>query len=440
MNNLNWQDISKQLPVYGESDLIVIGAGPGGLCAALAAARSGLNVTIIDQNGFPGGVITACNCSFLMGFSYEGRQINGGIFDELVRRLDRKGQAKMLDINGCPEKIAIAQRPLTSNVITSGHSVVVTANKMLMENKVNRLFYSSLVGAVKDKRQLKAVVINLQEGLFLLKGKYYIDATGDAALVHTVGEPVVEAPHEDAMTKTILIKVGGVKQFNKPDICKRFSQMAKAGDRPFINQDRFMGCATLNPGEVLLNLTLATGSSLNSHDLTSLDSELREQIDYGLEWMRSRLPEFANCYLSSSGARVGVRASRNIVGLETITANDLDNNTPVTEPVALGRCSYGGHGLNSFRNNWDQNNKGIRAIPMRTLIPVGLDNVCAAGRCISAEAKILSSFRLTAGCAAIGEAAGSLAAIAAKEQTMLPDVPFLKLQEELINKNAILKI
>lgn len=439
-NKFNWQNISELPPVYGEYDLVVIGAGPGGICSALAAARAGLKVAIVDRNGFPGGVITACNCPFLMGFSYEGQQISGGIFDELVRRMDKKGTARMIAADGCPETFPIAHRPLTENIATTGHGVIVTVNEMLMEDSVTRLFYSSLLGGIKNDGRLDSVIVDLQEGIFTLKGKYFIDATGDAALIEKIGESVVDAPHEDAMTKTILISVGGVKNFNKPEIRKRFADRVNSGDRPFANQDRFMGSATLNPEEVLLNLTLAVGSSLSSQDLTDLDSELREQIDIGLEWMRSRFPEFANCYLTSSATRVGVRASRNIVGLETITTNDLDNNTPVIEPIAIGRRYYGGHGLQSFNNEWDQNNKGLRGIPMKTLIPAGLTNVCAAGRCISADAKVLSSFRLTANCGAIGQAAGTMCAIAAKEQIAIPEVPYSQVKEELINKDAIINI
>lgn len=438
MNNPLFQPASRW-PLRGEYDVVVVGAGPGGLGAAIAASRLGMRTLIIERYGFPGGTPTTANIIHLMGFALGGRQIAGGVADELVRELDRMGLARLVRMPGHTGPAPIGDRPLQGDVIVSVEGLRVAANRMLARAGVERLYYTSVIGALVEDNAITAVAVDNADGPGLLRAKTFVDASGDAHLVWRAGGEVREAPVEDAMTKTIVITVGGVKDFCHQRVSERFRRLVNEGRVPFPNQDRFMGYATLNPGEVGLNFTLVAGNALSAAEMTRMDIELREQVLVTVEWFRQHFPEFADCYLVDSAVSVGVRAGRSIVGLETITCRDLDEGTPVAEPVALGRRSYGGHALRSFHAAWSRNNPGVRGIPRKALIPVRLRNAAAAGRAISAEPRAISSFRLISQCVTIGQGAGVLAALAARSGEDVADVPYTSVRDALVEQNAILE-
>jgi hypothetical protein len=426
-------------PLIGEWDVAVMGAGPAGLGAACGAAQLGARVVIIDRAGAPGGVATNCCCPYLMGFAYNGRQIIGGVADRLVRQLDALGQAAF---KRYPENVAdptpLGDRPLLDNVVTSIEGVRLAAYRLLAAAGVTPLMYTNLLGAVTEGERVLAAAVDRAQGPGLIKARAFVDATGDAELVARAGGQVRTYPPERTMTKTILIKVGGVVNFNRAIVEEAFAAKVAAGTVPLPAQDRFMGYGVLNPGEVQLNFTLTAGDGLSSEDLTRMDHELREQAWPAVEWFRQEIPGFAEAYLLDAAARVGVRAGRGIVGRETITRQDLDEGTPVAEPVALGTRSYGGHGLQSFLPPWRQENPGLRAIPRGALEAASFTNVTAGGRGLSCEVEVLDSFRLMARCLATGQAAGVLAALASQAGGEVALVPYDRLAAALIQQGAII--
>lgn len=426
-------------PVIGEYDVVVVGAGPAGIGAAVAASRAGCSTAVIEKYGFPGGVSTIAFCPFLMGFAYGDRQIVGGVADELVRELDRLGQAAfVVDPAHIADNKPIGNRPILDNVITSVEGIRIAANNLFERAGVVRKYYTTLIGSIVEDNRVAAVAVDTVDGPGLIRGKAFVDATGDANLVWRSGGKVREYPVEESMTKSILFRVGGVYNFNVKLIKERYNQLVEAGEVPFPAQTRFMGIGMLNPGEVMLNFTLTAGNALSADDLTRMDIELRKQILVIVDWLRRYIPEFSQCYLIDAGSGVGVRAGRGIVGHETITTDDLDNNIPVEEPVALGHRSYGGHGINSFEPAWKKDNPGIRPIPWRALIPVSFENVSVGGRAISCDVKVIDTVRLMARCMATGQAAGVSAALAVKEKKRIIDLAYSSVREILIEQHAVL--
>lgn len=426
-------------PLIGEWDVAVMGAGPAGLGAACGAALTGARVIVIDRAGAPGGVATNCCCPYLMGFAYSGRQIIGGIADRLVRQLDTLGQAAF---KRYPENVVdpapLGDRPLLDNVVTSIEGIRLAAYRLLAACGVTPLMYTSLLGAVTEGERVVAAAVDRAQGPGLIKARAFVDATGDAELVARAGGQVRIYPPERTMTKTILLRLGGVPDFNRAVVEEAFAQQVAAGKVPLAAQDRFMGFGLRNPGEVMLNFTLTAGDGLSSEDLTRMDHELREQAGPAVEWFRQTIPGFAGAYLLDAAARVGVRAGRGIVGRETITRQDLDEGTPVAEPVALGTRSYGGHGLQSFLPPWRKDNPGLRAIPRGALESASFTNVTVGGRGLSCEVEVLDSFRLMARCLATGQAAGVLAALACQTAGEVTQVPYDRLAATLLEQGAIL--
>ncbi|MBU0609927.1 MAG: FAD-dependent oxidoreductase [Armatimonadetes bacterium] len=423
-------------PVAGEYDVIVCGAGPAGVAAACAAARLGCRTLLIERAGFAGGVATNCCCPYLMGFAAGGRQIVGGVADELVRDMDAHGDARLIaHPASIPDPAPIGDRPLLDNIIISLEGLRLAANRLLDRSGVTRLFYASLVGAVTDSDRLTAVAVDRAEGPALYRAAAFVDATGDADLVFRAGGQVRHYPVEQSMTKTILLRVGGVQGFHRPDVEVAFRAAVAAGEVPLKAQDAFMGLALLNPGEVLLNFTLTAGDGVDSADLTRMDDELRGQARLAVDWFRATIPGFADCFLVDTAHRVGVRAARGIIGQETITPEDLDAGTPVAEPIAVGTRGYGGHGLAAFAPPWRKSNPGLRGLPWRALLPVSFANVAAGGRAISADPRVLDAFRLMARCMATGQAAGVTAALMAQSGT----TDYATVREHLLAQRAVLE-
>jgi len=424
----------------GEYDVAVVGAGPGGIGAACGAARLGARVIVVDRRGYPGGVAAGCCCPYLMGFPYDGRQIVGGVADELVRELDRMGHAAFIQRpSHTPDPKPIADRPLLSDVITSVEGVRIAADRLLQRAGCERLYYASLLGAEVEGTQIGAIALDTVDGPAIIRARAFVDATGDAHLVARAGGQVSRYAVEDTMTKTLLIRVGGVNGFHRGQVEEAFYRRVKEGKVPFAAQDRFMGFATLNPGEVLLNFTLTAGDGLSSTDLTRMSSELREQALVTVDWFRREIPCFVNCFLVDTGAEVGVRAGRCIVGRETITCRAVDENSPVLEPIALGTRWYGGHGITAFDSPWRKSNPGVRAVPWKALLPVSFANVAAAGRAISAEVRAIDTFRLMSRCMAIGQAAGVTSALAAMGPRGAGEVQYAQVREALLKQGAVLE-
>ncbi|MBU0713955.1 MAG: FAD-dependent oxidoreductase [Verrucomicrobia bacterium] len=429
------------LPKRGRYDVVIVGAGPSGICAAIASSRAGAKTLLIERYGFPGGVATTACCPHLMGFAAAGgKQVVSGIADEFVRRLDRMGYAGLIKRPAfIPDKKPIGRRPITGYVVTSVDAIRIAANNMLKESRAIRLYYTALIDVVIKTGLVDSIIVDNADGLGIIKAKVFIDATGDANLIWRAGGKTRVAPIEDSMTKTILFMVGGVKGFHREKLGKIYKELYEKRKYPFKNQNHFMAIGTLNPGKILVNMTLTVGNALSASDLTMMDVELREQVFVCINWLKKYLPGFEKCYLVDSATSVGVRAGRSMVGLETITCRDLDSGTHVAEPVAIGHRNYGGHGVRRFLDKWAKSNPGTRGIPLKSLIPEDFKNVLAAGRCISAEPRAIGSFRLMANCMAIGQAAGVVAALSVKQRKIVPDVKYADIKKILLKQDVILE-
>ena len=411
-------------------DVVVCGAGPAGFAAAIAAARCGAAVLLLEQAARPGGVAVTCGCPGLMGCAIGERQLASGIGEELIRRLDEIGAVSFKHCLIRP----LAGQPLHEDVISSEFAIALMMNRMLQQDGVDLLYYCTLYGCQTAGRKITAVDCFCAGEQLRVSGKAFVDCTGDAILAKLAGYPVCAADPDDSMTKTVLFQVSNLQPFSRQELRTRFTTLQKTF--PFPNQDHLMLHPVGDGGAYLLNITLTAGDPLDPADLTRMDIELREQIPQILQWLRDNFPEFKDCVLDSSAARIGVRNGRQILGRETITCSDLNENTPVAEPVALGRRGYGGHGGSDFIQNWAQSNPGTRSIPYGALLSPAGDNLAVGGRAISIEPRAITAIRLMLQCFASGQAAGVIAAMTAN-QGRLPDYPSLR--TVLLQQNLLLE-
>lgn len=389
-------------------DVIVAGAGPAGFAAAIGAARTGKKVLLLDKNSGPGGVAVFCGCPVFSGmFGSRGEPVPG-IAGEFAERM--KGHSFI---------------SVQTHLNSSEFEVGLCMTRMLREAGVEMLFYAMLTAAESRDGRIRSVTVAGCGNTLRFEADSFVDATGDAVLSRLAGAELLPADPEETMTKTVLFRVSNVKNFDKPKLCEMFKDL----DFPYSHQDRFMGTVVGEDeanGDILLNLTAVSGDALDLGDLTRMDIELREQIPVVLDWIRKKLPGFEDCRISAVAPQIGVRGSCNVKGRTVITAADLDNDTPVEEPVAIGKRSYGGHYIRHFSSPWGSGSPGYRAVPYGALRPAGLDNLSVGGRCISVEGKAVSSVRLMPFCMATGQAAGIAAALNCP--------PYPELKQELIRQ------
>lgn len=400
----------------GHYDLAVIGGGPTGVGAALAAARNGLKTVLIESYGYVGGVATKSCVPLYFGFGVNGKQTTAGISEEFIRRMDEMGAASLLLNNGCamPEFRPIQGRPLTAKVQLQPEVIKLVQERMLREAGVTCLFYAQMVDAVVEEERIKAVLINCLEGPRLIEASFFIDGTGDGLLFRAAGAPMRKYAPEDGMHKSMFFMVGGVTHFDDAYNCKLYADAFAAGKLPPNVWNHFGYSVQLNPDVVQIAVCYAEGDALDSGDMTRMSMEMREHVFEMLSWLRREMPGFQHCYLIDTARHIGVRMAQGIVGLETLTEEMVAFDALPHEPVALTSRSYGAHGngaAKKFISAWAKNLDGFSAVPMKTMISPALKNALAAGRCISAEPRIVGVFRMMNTCMTMGEAAGIMAAI-----------------------------
>ncbi len=434
-----WTRNADNLTSIGSWDVAVVGAGAAGIAAAISAANSGAKVILIENHGFPGGIATAACVPNLMGFDYHGSQIVRGIGDELVRNLAEAGEAAFkVGAEACPDPEPIGSRPIEHAVTTTTHGIRVVANRMLKRAGVNLLYYTRMLGGGVQDGYVKSIVIDRAEGPARVEVKMVIDASGDANFLYRIGAETLKCPADVAMTKTMIFQMSNVRNFNRKTVAAKFRELIENGNNPVATQSVFMGYGELHEGAVGLNYTEIEGDALSSQGLTGMDIEMREQVSTSAKWFKKKFDGFENAYIKETPAQVGIRAGRVSVCDETITQHDIDENTSVENPIGLGLRRYGDHGLKRIKKADRATYKTPRPIPMGALLPVGINNVVAAGRCIGVQPKVITSVRYMGQCFATGQAAGVISAIGAKGDASVHNIVYGDVRTKLLEQGAIL--
>jgi hypothetical protein len=430
----------RDIPVYGEFDVVVCGGGPAGVTAAVAAGRAGGKVLLVEQTNCMGGISTAGGHNHLCLYSawHKGdERIVGGIPFEAVQRTVEMGYGIYRNGNADYElegmKLALEQMAAGANV------------KMLYHT----LFADALV---RDGRMI-GVAIQNKSGRQAVLARQVIDATGDADVAASAGCPWEKGRPGDGACQptTLMFTIGGVdwprvqahwtreKDWKFRQVWKRAQE---AGDmEPF--QSVVMGFwhTPTRPDQLGINFTHIVGIDCTSaDDITRATIEGRRQAFHMIPVFRKYIEGMENCYLISTASLLGTRESRRIVGDHVLTDVELLKSTPFDDSICWGsfyidihNCTGPGMDPSSFNPE-----PGFKyQIPYRCLAPKGVENLLVAGRCISVTHRALGSTRVMPQCAAMGEAAGVAAMISIKDGCTARAVNISKLQDALRANGAI---
>jgi glycine/D-amino acid oxidase-like deaminating enzyme len=447
---------TKEIPVVAETEALVVGGGPAGIAAAIAAARNGARTMLIERYGYLGGNLTAGLVGPCMtSYSLDGQQqLIKGIFEELVLRMEAVGGALH------PSKI-----PHSSpycGFIAYGHDKVTpfdpeavkfAALAMCREAGVALQFHTTSVDAIVADGAVRGVITASKSGLEAIRAAITIDCSADADVAVRAGAAWEQGRPEDGLVQpmTLFFRVADVDDARveeyvrrHPDDYRPFAEIVakarEAGDFPIPRKGVGM-YKTLEPGVWRINTTrLHRKDGTDVRSLTEAEIEGREQVQALLTFFRKYLPGFEQVRLLDTAATMGVRETRRIVGEYVLTVEDLASGRQFADVIAL--CGYpvdihsptgdGGGADGRFQT------ANVYQIPYRSLVPKDVDGLLVAGRCISATHEALGAIRVMPPAFAMGEAAGTAAAIALEYRVEPRKVDVPLLQRLMVRRGAYL--
>ena len=396
----------------GNYDVIVCGGGPAGFIAATAAARQGAKTALIEKYGFLGGMATAGFVTPLSVFAFKGDLVIGGIPWDFVKRLEAMGGA-------------FIEWP-KANVDFDVELYKLCAQRMVLENGVSMLMHTSLIGCEMDGKRIRKVFVENKNGIEALTAKVFIDTTGDGDLAHMAGVPMQKNPDgelqpasfcfilSDVDTESDLLKKcmyhNGI---NGPSQCRpvreKLMKLKETGeDIPDFGGPWFNN--VLHKGSVAVNITRIATNSCDNRDFTRAECRLREDIFKFTDLLKKNFKEFKDCYVSACAPQAGIRESRRIVGVHTVTAEEYVNAYHYEDSISRGIHPIDIHaskGTSQTRIDLKQ----PAYVPYRALIAADFPNLLVAGRCISTDRQALASLRVQGSCMGTGQAAGAAAAM-----------------------------
>jgi ribulose 1,5-bisphosphate synthetase/thiazole synthase len=384
----------RKLTLLDTTDVLVVGGGPAGVAAAIAARRAGAEVTLVERYNHFGGLWTGGLVLIVIGHLVKGpKQVCMGIGEEMMRRLEKF------------EGGIINHKPGLSPTIDAEALKFVMLD-MIEEAGVKVFLHCWGVDAIMEGDTVRGAVFESKSGRQAILAKTVVDATGDGDVFAAAG---AEFEHRS-------YNIGLVSRIGNLD--KVDPALAKQQKKP-----RGLGGPTPIPGVNWVNLLGPETDGLNVAELTSLEMKHRRHIWESVEKIR-KTPGYEKVSLLETGPQLGVRITRTLAGVETLSHEDVRSGRRFPDVVAVGGYTK------AAGNEWH--------IPYGTLVPKKVDNILAAGRCISAGLKTADNIRLIPVCFATGHAAGVAAAVAAKAGCRPRDVEVPKVQQILKQQEAYL--
>ena len=422
-----YHEDARDLPLNTDADVIVCGAGPAGVSAAISAARAGAKVRLFEAHGSLGGVWTSSLLGYLLDFD------KPGFNQELVRRLRERDAIHGEGVNG------ISYQP---------EEMKVLLDELCIAAGVEVQLHTRVAAAYREGRKLSTIITESKSGRQAWKAPVFIDTTGDgdlgvqAGCDHEIGmaqgcpcQPLsmcMLIVVKDAAAMTRVIHGTGSKAKGMGDSKKALlSEIRRAGFDPSY------AAPTLFP--IRDNLLLAMINheyGINAGDavkVTEATMRARGELHQIVRGLRKLGGMWDGVQIAATAEQIGIRDGRRIRGRYVVGKDDLIAGARHEDAVVRATFSVDVHALTAESNKQaGYSNMGVKTkpydIPLRALIAKDVDGLMMAGRCISGDFIAHASYRVTGNAVAMGEAAGATAAVAAKNKTAPHDVPWSEVQ------------
>lgn len=421
----------KELDVMETYDVTVIGSGPAGICAAVAAARQGMKTAIIERYGVLGGNLTVGCVGPIMGSVSKGT-----MWDEM--------EALLLTENGKLYRSKMHDMEQAKRIITD----------VLTNAGVDIYLQAPVVDTIRIGNTLTGIVVALKGGMYVLESRRFVDATGDGDIAVNAGAPWDMGRDGDGKLQpvSLMYVIDNVDE-SRAITCHGEDDPVKLGGERFLeftarctaegklpkNCNTVRLYATTHPGERLVNTAQVNYINPLKHgEIARAETELRRQIVKITEFLQKNVPGFENCRIKTSASTLGVRESRRIRGEYVLDVEDLRAGRRFPDVIVHNaKFVVDIHNPIGGGQEYEVAEK-IKPydIPWRCLLPLNVENLIMTGRCISATHEAMASFRVMAICMAMGEAAGIAAAMSIRENVTPRKLNVEHIQKELLKEGV----
>ena len=444
---------ARSVDVVLETDVLVVGSGPGGLAAALASARAGARTALIDRNGCFGGNITQVGVEGFAWYRHELTVDCEGIGIEFEQRAKAMGAAH-------PE-------PQSMSSALDAEMFKWVADVFVEEAGITPLLHRLCVAPIMENGVIRGVITESKAGREAILAKRIIDATGDADIATRAGAPVHKSPKKDMMAVSVMFSMNGVNkqrfidavkadpqtyadwsgngewdyettgkedQLFSPFLRKPFQQALAAGIIPPSLKTIAGTWGTVTDQGDLTYLNLVHVPEIDGtdpNDLTVGEMRGRREAIYALEALRGFMPGCEDAKLRNFGMTLGIRDTRKIDALYNLTGTDVREQARFEDAIGIFPEFIDGYGvliLPTTGRYWH--------VPYRALVPKGVGNLLVAGRCIGGDKISHASARNMMCCAVSGQGAGVAAAISLQRDEPLDGLNIAAVQKELARQGA----
>jgi hypothetical protein len=433
-------------------DVIVAGGGPAGIGAAIAAARNGSKVLLIEKAGYLGGMATNASVPAFCPYTDGKRVTIGGIGLEVLKAMQKECYVSPFYDNKPGRLKEYDWVPIDPEVLKR------VTEQMVIKSGCNILLHTIVTDVTHRNGKLTSVRIHNKGGNISLKAKYYIDCTGDADLIAHAGGSYEYGDQEGLVQAgTLCFRIANldtrrfmeyVNETGEDGNLRVAVERAKQNN-DFIPEERYVaglalqadGIAGLNFGHVY------HFNPLDGVDLTRAELEARAKLPRLMEFLRKYVPGAEEAVLVSSGPAIGLRESRRICGEYRLSKLDYYCRANFEDTIARYSYPIDIHAATPQQDDYGEDREYVTSkykegeaysIPYRSLLPIGYSNVLVAGRTISCDRAMMASIRVMPACFATGEAAGTAAALCSSLNISSKQLDITLLQSQLTRQGAIL--